>query len=153
VKISLGLLEVKGLALAINSADVMAKCAAINIIDIEKTNGNGWMLIKISGDVASVQAAILSGASLADKNNGLISHRVLPRPDLTLLKTIMPEPKIVPYRTSEEHATPSEKVTDSASLTIEQQIIATCNLCFDPLCPRHKGDPHSKCINGDKQNG
>ncbi|MDB1125257.1 BMC domain-containing protein [Vibrio algarum] len=114
MKISLGLLEVKGLALAINTADAMAKCAAINIVDIEKTNGNGWMLIKVTGDVAAVQAAISSGALLANKNGGLVSQKVLSRPDLKLLKTFTPTPK----------KTEAKKATETAELpqiAVEEQ--------------------------------
>ena len=57
MKQSLGLLEVSGLALAITCADAMAKAAAITLLALEKTNGSGWMVVKIAGDVASVQAA------------------------------------------------------------------------------------------------
>lgn len=54
MKQSLGLLEVCGLALAISCADIMAKSASITLLALEKTNGSGWMVIKITGDVASV---------------------------------------------------------------------------------------------------
>lgn len=60
MKQSLGLLEVCGLALAISCADIMAKSASITLLALEKTNGSGWMVIKITGDVASVQAAIIT---------------------------------------------------------------------------------------------
>ena len=66
MKQSLGLLEVSGLALAISCADVMAKAASITLVGLEKTNGSGWTVIKIIGDVASVQAAISTGVSFAD---------------------------------------------------------------------------------------
>ena len=63
MKQSLGLLEVSGLALAISCADVMAKAASITLVGLEKTNGSGWMMLKIIGDVASVQAAISTRTS------------------------------------------------------------------------------------------
>ncbi len=63
MKQSLGLLEVSGLALAITCADAMAKAAAITLLALEKTNGSGWMVVKIAGDVASVQAAVMTGAN------------------------------------------------------------------------------------------
>ncbi|MGS5184050.1 BMC domain-containing protein, partial [Escherichia coli] len=49
MKQSLGLLEVSGLALAISCADAMAKAASITLVGLEKTNGSGWTLIKITG--------------------------------------------------------------------------------------------------------
>lgn len=80
MKQSLGLLEVSGLALAISCADVMAKAAAITLVGFEKTNGSGWMMIKITGDVASVQSAIITGASFAEQRQGLVAHKVIARP-------------------------------------------------------------------------
>ncbi|SUI20075.1 propanediol utilization polyhedral bodies protein [Salmonella enterica subsp. salamae] len=77
MKQSLGLLEVSGLALAISCADVMAKAASITLVGLEKTHGSGWTVIKITGDVASVQAAIITGASFADQRHGLIAHKVI----------------------------------------------------------------------------
>ena len=80
MKQSLGLLEVSGLALAISCADAMAKAASITLVGLEKTNGSGWTLIKITGDVASVNAAIATGASFAGQRNGLVAHKVIARP-------------------------------------------------------------------------
>ncbi len=80
MKQSLGLLEVSGLALAITCADAMAKAAAITLLALEKTNGSGWMVIKITGDVASVQAAITTGVQFAEQRNGLVAHKVIARP-------------------------------------------------------------------------
>lgn len=80
MKQSLGLLEVSGLALAISCADVMAKAASITLVGLEKTNGSGWTVIKIIGDVASVQAAISTGVSFADQRDGLVAHKVISRP-------------------------------------------------------------------------
>lgn len=80
MKQSLGLIEVSGLALAISCADVMAKAASITLVGLEKTNGSGWTVIKITGDVASVNAAIETGASFAGQRNGLVAHKVIARP-------------------------------------------------------------------------
>ncbi len=80
MKQSLGLLEVSGLALAITCADAMAKAAAITLLALEKTNGSGWMVVKIAGDVASVQAAVMTGAELAERQQGLVAQKVIARP-------------------------------------------------------------------------
>ncbi len=81
MKQSLGLLEVCGLALAISCADIMAKSASITLLALEKTNGSGWMVIKITGDVASVQAAITTGAHFAEQRNGRWPTRLSPGPE------------------------------------------------------------------------
>jgi microcompartment protein CcmL/EutN len=173
VKTSLGLLEVKGLALAINAADAMAKSAAVNIIEIENTRGSGWMLIKITGDVASVQAAISTGSQLAEQNNGLVSQKVLSRPDEKLLRAVLNQAKtaVVKPKLKEteiisaveeevdnlhvaeeivEEIDEVDEVTAETKTISDVPVIVTCNLCQDPLCSRIKGEPHSDCINGGK---
>ena len=206
MKVSLGLLEVRGLALAINTADAMAKCAAINIIGIDTARGGGWMTIKVTGDVASVQAAIATGAALAEQSKGLIAQKVLSRPDAKLLASMIPtekpepapqdkasqeqepekektdaEPeeqkpvtKLAPADQKEAHLEESipadnllvaaeppqdEKIAEKSSSTEsnseeakpEKPLIATCNLCQDPACPRKKGEPRIDCIHEGKK--
>ncbi|HEB1252637.1 TPA: BMC domain-containing protein [Escherichia albertii] len=133
VKQSLGLLEISGLALAISCADAMAKAASITLVGLEKTNGSGWTLIKITGDVASVNAAIATGASFAGQRNGLVAHKVIARPGEGILPHI-PEALNVAVETSE---TPAP--------TVASEVIS-CNLCLDPACQRQKGEPRSLCL-------
>lgn len=76
---SLGLIEVTELALAISVSDAMAKVASIQLLGIEKAKDSGWMVVQIAGDVASVEAAIATGAEFARQRNGLVSHRVISR--------------------------------------------------------------------------
>ncbi|SUF90177.1 propanediol utilization polyhedral bodies protein [Salmonella enterica] len=95
MKQSLGLLEVCGLALAISCADIMAKSASITLLALEKTNGSGWMVIKITGDVASVQAAITTGAHFAEQRNGLVAHKVIARPGEGILLAETPPPSVI----------------------------------------------------------
>lgn len=95
MKQSLGLLEVCGLALAISCADIMAKSASITLLALEKTNGSGWMVIKITGDVASVQAAITTGAHFAEQRNGLVAHKVIARPGEGILLAEAPSPSVI----------------------------------------------------------
>lgn len=136
MKQSLGLLEVSGLALAISCADVMAKAAAITLVGFEKTNGSGWMMIKITGDVASVQSAIITGASFAEQRQGLVAHKVIARPGEGIL---------TPFSAA---APATEVVTeaDTAEESPAGDLEASCNLCLDPACPRQKGEPRSLCL-------
>ncbi len=208
MKISLGLLEVKGLATAIITADAMAKCAAVTIVGVEPAKGSGWQTIKVTGDVAAVNASVSAGAAMANKFGGLVSQKVIARPDEKLLKVFLPEPtpedqpepsetvvESVPEETvveAEQEDTDAEKEmpsseTDSSSEMVAEpepgeentesepdsveteeepeaeaepemaesplkpKTEATCNLCFDPACPRKKGEPRINCINGGKQ--
>ncbi|NTX83777.1 BMC domain-containing protein [Citrobacter youngae] len=155
MKQSLGLLEVSGLALAISCADVMAKAASITLVGLEKTNGSGWTVIKIIGDVASVQAAISTGANLAELRNGLVAHRVISRPGEGILShsvPVQPEPapapEPIPYLSQEQE----EMATEIALPEVAQQAeLISCNLCLDPACPRQKGEPRTLCLHSGKR--
>ncbi|MGR5064043.1 BMC domain-containing protein [Photobacterium sp. DNB22_13_2] len=80
MKTAFGMVEVTGLALAITVADVMAKSANITIEGLERANGFGWILIKVTGDVGSVNAAIDTGAAFAKSQQGLCGSKVIARP-------------------------------------------------------------------------
>ncbi len=145
MKQSLGLLEVSGLALAITCADAMAKAAAITLLAPEKTNGSGWMVVKIAGDVASVQAAVMTGAELAERQQGLVAQKVIARPGEGLLAARVQAPSPAPDVAVTEENT---ALTDAPSHSTER---VTCNLCLDPHCPRQKGDPRSQCLHAGKR--
>ncbi|ENO7784212.1 BMC domain-containing protein [Escherichia coli] len=138
MKQSLGLLDVSGLALAISCADAMAKAASITLVGLEKTNGSGWTLIKITGDVASVNAAIATGASFAGQRNGLVAHKVIARPG----------DGILPHTT--EALTVTVETSKTPATTVTSEIIS-CNLCLDPACQRQKGEPRSLCLYANKR--
>lgn len=146
MKQSLGLLEVCGLALAISCADIMAKSASITLVALEKTNGSGWMVIKITGDVASVQAAITTGAQFAEQRNGLVAHKVIARPGEGILRTQTPPLSVM--QPEPEASETADRVSEA--LTQEQGLVS-CNLCLDPKCPRQKGEPRSLCIHPGKR--
>lgn len=151
MKQSLGLLEVSGLALAISCADVMAKAASITLAGLEKTNGSGWTVIKIIGDVASVQAAISTGASFADQRQGLVAHKVISRPGEGILShsvVSMPEPIPEPAPVEVEVQVVVENELPEAPQDAE---LISCNLCLDPACTRQKGEPRSLCLHSGKR--
>ncbi|MEB2416610.1 BMC domain-containing protein [Citrobacter sp. R-1.5.2] len=151
MKQSLGLLEVSGLALAISCADVMAKAASITLVGLEKTNGSGWTVIKIIGDVASVQAAISTGANLAELRNGLVAHRVISRPGEGILShsvPVQPTPAAIPDVSQEQEEMATEIALPGA---VQQAELISCNLCLDPACPRQKGEPRALCLHSGKR--
>ncbi|ADO48008.1 microcompartments protein [[Enterobacter] lignolyticus SCF1] len=148
MKQSLGLLEVSGLALAISCADVMAKAASITLVGLEKTQGSGWTVIKITGDVASVQSAIITGASFADLQNGLVAQKVIARPGEGILsRETVTESSSVPPLQPDAEAAGEEPVPEAAP---EERVIS-CNLCLDPACRRQKGEPRSLCLHAGKR--
>lgn len=77
---ALGMLEVKGYVAALRFADVMLKAANVELIEVKKTRGMGWMTLFIQGDVAAVQAAIETAKEGAIQTQLFISAKVIPRP-------------------------------------------------------------------------
>ncbi len=78
---SLGLLEVKGLAMAVVACDTMLKSSNVKLLNHENTKGGGWITVKILGDVAAVQAALDAGEAVARQHNALVSKSVIARPN------------------------------------------------------------------------
>lgn len=175
MKNALGLLEVSGLALAITCADTMAKAASVTLAGMERTNGSGWTVIKLTGDVASVQASIATGAALARQRQGFIASKVIARPadgiDVFLPARPLASP-VAPVPSPTQDSTvadqtiavqhqdappvgmppaplPAATEENRAPLPAsspEQASTVTCNLCHDPDCPREKGEPRARCI-------
>ena len=120
MKQSLGLIEVRGLALAVNVADAMAKSAAIKLVGVEKTNGGGWTVIKITGDVAAVKSALNTGAALAEQFAGLVAQTALSRPDDHVLSMTVPgslAPSCAAPAIPAEAAPVTQPATDSVVAT------------------------------------
>ncbi|MGJ7919636.1 BMC domain-containing protein [Neobacillus sp. LXY-4] len=78
---ALGLIETRGLIVAVESADAMLKAADVTLL--EKTYvGGGLVSITVTGEVAAVTAAVDAGVAAARLINRelLISQHVIPRP-------------------------------------------------------------------------
>ena len=95
LKDSLGMLEVKGLVAAITVGDTMAKAANVHIRQKTPAKGHGWTTILVTGDVGSVNAALLAGKSIAVEHGWLVSSKVIARPASTLECALEPEIKPV----------------------------------------------------------
>jgi microcompartment protein CcmL/EutN len=77
---ALGLVEVAGLAPAIETCDIMVKTASVTVVEIENTKGGGYTVIKVEGDVGAVNAACKAGEAYAVGIDKLVSVKVIPRP-------------------------------------------------------------------------
>ncbi|MCA9175161.1 MAG: BMC domain-containing protein [Planctomycetales bacterium] len=84
---SLGLLETRGFTPAMVALDVMAKAAPIEVLQAELNDFLG-VIIKISGDSASVAAAIEAGVRAAAAMSPDVSGDVIHRPDAEAWKAI-----------------------------------------------------------------
>ncbi|MEW8958022.1 MAG: BMC domain-containing protein [Moorella sp. (in: firmicutes)] len=77
---ALGIIEVRGLAAAVAAADTAAKTAAVTILGYEPTKGSGLVVLKISGEVSAVTAAIEAAREQAAKVSTVFASRVIARP-------------------------------------------------------------------------
>lgn len=105
---ALGLIETRGLTVAIESADAMLKAAEVTLI--EKTYvGGGLVSIAVTGEVSAVMAAVEAGAGAVRQINSamLISQHVIPRPDKELEGLIV---SVKPLENSELPTSDSIKV-------------------------------------------
>lgn len=76
---SLGLIEVRGLVTAVEAADAAVKSADVELVGYEKTNGMGWITVKLLGDVSAIEAAIAASRAAAERVGEVISTCVIAR--------------------------------------------------------------------------
>lgn len=172
---ALGLIETVGFAAAVEGADAAVKAANVRLLGYELTRGGGMVMVKLSGDVAAVQAAVTAGAVAASRVGKVVSKLVIPRPHGDLDKLIRtpetvgagkkpvqaqkeamqapaePEPSAATApQPGPQGALPQEEypepVLPLAAGENKGPVPEVCNLCGDPACPRRKGEPRSRCI-------
>ena len=78
--LAIGLIETKGIVAAVVATDAALKAADVKFVKQDKV-GSGFVAVTLSGDVASVQAAVDAGASAAGQVGEVVSVHVIPRPE------------------------------------------------------------------------
>jgi microcompartment protein CcmL/EutN len=81
---SIGLIETLGMVGAVEAADAATKAANVRLLGYE-FNRAGYVMIKLTGDVAAVKAAVSSGGATAARLGNLIATHVIARPDEQLV--------------------------------------------------------------------
>ncbi|MDF2633762.1 MAG: microcompartment protein [Pelosinus sp.] len=81
VQNALGLIEIVGLAAALEATDAALKAANVELIGYEKTKGGGMVVIKLSGNVGAVTAAVQAGKTAGSKVNKVYATHIIPRPN------------------------------------------------------------------------
>ena len=76
---ALGLIETRGLVGAVEAADAMVKAAKVRLQATEYSTG-ALVVVKVTGEVGAVRAAVDAGAKAAEKVGHLISTHIIPRP-------------------------------------------------------------------------
>ena len=159
---ALGLIEVVGLAAGLEAADAAIKAANITLIGYELTKGGGMVVIKLSGDVGAVKAAVDAGSAAAAKIGTVYASHVIPRPGnglkgmITTNETVGADEEKQRKKKSSARETKQTDESKQAGNTGKNANIQkadssmhraeVCNLCSDPACPRRKGEPKTTCI-------
>ncbi|MRH41131.1 BMC domain-containing protein [Aquibacillus halophilus] len=86
-KEALGMIETLGFPALIAAADAATKAANVKIINYQKADA-GIVTVYLTGDVASVKAAVDAGAEQARTMGQLLSSHVIPRPQQDVAKLI-----------------------------------------------------------------
>lgn len=87
---AMGIVETSTVASAIVAADTAAKCADVELVELRLAKsmaGKSYLLL--SGDVASVSAAIESARSAAEGKGMFIDSSVIPNPDNEIWNKIL----------------------------------------------------------------
>ncbi|MCI3029300.1 BMC domain-containing protein [Desemzia sp. C1] len=111
---ALGLIEIRGLAASINVMDTMLKVASVELINIEKTKGSGWMTIKVSGNVGAVNASIEAGTAKAKESNTFVASKVIPRPMGDIAKQFLHKEEIQDEKRGPEGSV-ADKISEDSS--------------------------------------
>ncbi len=90
---AIGILETKGMVALVKGVDAMLKAANVSLASKYKDAGGAYLSAYVTGDVASVKAAIEAGATAAGEVGTVLSVHVIARPHEDLAKTALPTPQ------------------------------------------------------------
>ena len=136
MKQAIGLVEVKGLASAIEVSDTMVKVANVELLGVEKAKGFGWMTVKVAGDVGAVKAAVDAGKAKAVANNVYLSALVIPRPANNLEKFFFAKEKKasdLPAERSDKTPMVNEPVVEEAKKVSEEPKLEEEPVVAEPI--------------------
>ena len=87
---ALGVLEAFSVASLIEGADAAAKAAAVTLLEVRLAMAlGGKAFVTMTGDVASVEAAVEAGAAVISKRGLLVNSVVIPRPHQDVYKEVV----------------------------------------------------------------
>ena len=86
--LAIGLIETKGLIGLVAATDAMVKAANVHIVKRVDVGG-GLVTAIVTGDVASVRAAVEAGACVAAQVGDLVSRHVIANPAEGVFQTFL----------------------------------------------------------------
>ena len=88
---AIGVLETKGMVALVKGVDAMLKAASVSLAGQYKDVGSAYMSASVTGDVASVKAAVEAGATAAGEVGTVYSVHVIARPHDGLVDALAPK--------------------------------------------------------------
>jgi microcompartment protein CcmL/EutN len=88
VRSALGMIEVKGLVAVLEASDAALKAADVQLIGYESTKGSGLMVLKFTGEVSAVEAALAAAVAAASKVTYVFASRMIPGVSQELAETL-----------------------------------------------------------------
>lgn len=88
---ALGMIETIGLVSALEAADAGLKAAQVRLLGRDYVRG-GLVMVRFSGDVAAVQAAVDAGAAAARRVGAVFSAHVIPRAMPEVVRMLVSDP-------------------------------------------------------------
>lgn len=88
---ALGMIETIGLVSALEAADAGLKAAQVRLLGRDYVRG-GLVMVRFSGDVAAVQAAVDAGAAAARRVGAVFSAHVIPRAMPEVVRILVSDP-------------------------------------------------------------
>lgn len=89
---AIGVLETKGMVALVKGVDAMLKAASVSLAGQYKDVGSAYMSAAVTGDVASVKAAVEAGATAAAEIGTVVSVHVIARPHDNTAAVLSPKP-------------------------------------------------------------
>ncbi|MBQ6533908.1 MAG: BMC domain-containing protein [Opitutales bacterium] len=89
---AIGVLETKGMVALVKGVDAMLKAASVSLAGQYKDMGSAYVSAAVTGDVASVKAAVEAGATAAAEVGTVASVHVIARPNDNTSAVIAPKP-------------------------------------------------------------
>lgn len=151
---AIGLVEVIGLASAINISDAMLKVASVELIGLEKTKGMGWIVVKVAGGVGAVTASVDAGVAKAKEDESLVAYKVIPRPGSGLeplmvgTDVFQKEEEKESARTKPDQGSGTDEAASSEKTTSKEAITEPE---IDPTPAPVSGDKEAEKKNKDKE--
>lgn len=115
---SLGVIETRGLTVAIQAADAACKAANVEIIGYRKV-GSGLVSICFQGEISAVRTAIDHGVDVVSQKELVIGSLVIARPEPSVIT------KLLTIKSKKKAPVVTEKKPEIALETVVETIVET----------------------------